>query len=114
MSDRASHFKGEPSSSFSLASHPNAGVDTWARKLPGDPRTLSAGEETEKHPGGGEEDGGSCFTTSNGNGGGRCRSGNFKVLSVRKNGAEGSMCANKNKKMKKKEKKTLRRGSVHL
>lgn len=47
-------------------------------------------------------------------GGGRCRSGNFKVLSVRKNGAEGSMCANKNKKMKKKEKKTLRRGSVHL
>lgn len=55
----------------------------------------------------------SCFTTSNGNGRGRNRSGNFKVLSVRKNGAEGSMCANKNIKMKKKEKKTLR-GSVHL
>lgn len=32
-----------------------------------------------------------------------CRSGNFKVLSVRKNGAEGSMYANKNIKMKKKK-----------
>ena len=46
VSDGASHFKGEPFPSFSQASRPNAGVDTWARKLPGDPRTLSAGGES--------------------------------------------------------------------